>query len=379
MKRVRPPYRWSDPAVIAANQQGSLHPTQVIAVSNQRIWWVVPLALLFVMVPCAACAWSGCTDSIDPFDPSGDAQTQWVCGNPTDIGNLPRWTLMAVGLALALGAAYALLRYDQRHRSRVLAGAIRQSAGWVTFQATGPVMLRRYITQTDGLKLKAPAGREDLPPPGAYTFFYEPSTRLLLSAAPLSTPAPEGGPWAGTASPSTVELIQQALAAGFPFTPDDLDRNRVGVQSDAQRRGGCVQWIMQALGGLVFLLLVLAVAITFAVIGLGSLQVGPVSLGDLVNVVIAGVLLVALGRIAWQARTRLSGKAVAVYEGLVERSRAGGGDTPTRFYFHCGPSRLTVSGGAYNALVADYTYRVYYSPRLGRALSAEVLGPFIEQ
>jgi hypothetical protein len=136
---------------------------------------------------------------------------------------------------------------------------------------------------------------------------------------------------------------------------------------------------MQALGGLVFLLLVLAVAITFAVIGLGSLQVGPVSLGDLVNVVIAGVLLVALGRIAWQAHTRLSGNAVAIYEGLVERSRAGGGDTPTRFYFHCGPSRLTVSGGAYNALVADYTYRVYYSPRLGRALSAEVLGPFIEQ
>jgi hypothetical protein len=282
---------------------------------------------------------------------------------------------MVVGLTLALGAAFALLRYDQRYRARVLAGGIRHSAGWVTFQAMGPVMLRHYVAHTDGLTLKAPAGREDLPPPGAYTLFYEPTTRLLLSAEPLSMPTSEGGPWAGSASPSTLELIQQALAAGFPFTPDDLDTNRVGALSDAQRRGGRMLWITQALGGLVFVLFVLAIAITFALIGLGSWRVGPVSLGDLVNVAVAGVLLIALGRMAWQARTRLSGKAVAVYEGPVERSRVGGGDTPTRFYFHCGPRRLTVSGGAYNALVFDYTYRVYYASRLSRVLSVEVLGP----
>lgn len=65
---------------------------------------------------------------------------------------------------------------------------------------------------------------------------------------------------------------------------------------------------------------------------------------------------------------------IAFYEGLVERSRVGGGDSPTRYYYHCGPRKLTVSGGTYHALVADYTYRVYYSPRLSRALSAEVLG-----
>jgi hypothetical protein len=58
----------------------------------------------------------------------------------------------------------------------------------------------------------------------------------------------------------------------------------------------------------------------------------------------------------------------------VERSRVLGGEGPTRYYFHCGPVKLTVSEGAYEALVADYTYQIYYSPHLGRALSAEALG-----
>jgi hypothetical protein len=374
VKRRRPAYRWSDPAIVAANQQGSLHPSQLAAFTNRRIWFVFPLVLLFIMLPCGACAWFGCNASTDPFDPSGDGSTHWVCGNPIDIGNLPRWTLMAVGLMLALGAAYALLRYDRRYRARVLSGPIRQSPGWVTFQATGPVMARRYVVSTNGLRLKSLAGREDLPPPGAYTFFYEATTRLLLSAEPLRMPAVEGSPWSRSASPSTVQLIQQALAAGFPFTPDDLDSNRAGALSDAQRRVGRVQLMAQAIGSLIFLLFVLAVAITMGTFGLDGWRVGAVSLADLVRVTIAGVLLVALGRIAWQARTRLSSQTVAVYEGPVERLRVGGGESPTRHYFRCGPRRLTVSGGAYNALVADYIYRVYYSPRLQRALSAEVLG-----
>jgi hypothetical protein len=275
---------------------------------------------------------------------------------------------------LALGAAYALLRYDRRYRGRMLAGGIRQSPGWVTFQATGPVMARHYVVYTNDLMLRPPSGREDLPPPGAYTVFYEPTTRLLLSAEPLSMPPLEGDPWPGSASLSTVQLIQQALAAGFPFTPDDLDSNRVGLLSDAQRRVGRVHLMAQAMGGLVFLLIVLTVAITLGTIGLDSWRAGTVGTGDFVSVAVAGVLVVALGRIAWQARTRLSGQTVAVYEGLVERSRIGGDESPTRYYFRCGPRRLTVSGGAYHALVADYTYRVYYSPRLSRVLSAEVIG-----
>jgi hypothetical protein len=281
---------------------------------------------------------------------------------------------MAVGLMLALGAAYAVLRYDRRFRARVLAGPITQSAGWVTFQSTGPVVAKRYVVYANGLRLKTPVSREDLPPPGAYTLFYEPTTRLLLSAEPLRIPASEGSPWAGSESPNTEQLIQQALAAGFPFTPDDLDSNRAGVLSDAQRRVGRVQLMAQVIGGLVFLLFVLAFAIPVGATGLDGWRVGAVSLRGLVSVAVAGVLLVALGRFAWQARTGLSGQAVAVYEGLVERSRVGGSDSPMRHYYHCGPRKLRVSGSAYNALVADYTYRVYYSPRLRRALSAEVLG-----
>ena len=374
MKRVRPPYSWSDPAIVAANQHGSLHPSQLAAFSNRRIWLVFPLVLLFIMLPCGACAWFDCNVPTDPFDPRGDAPIHWVCGNPIDMVNLPRWTLMAVGLMLALGAAYALLSYDRRYRARVFAGAIRQSPGWVTFHATGPVMARHYVVYTNGLMLKSPAGREDLPPPGAYTLFYEPTTRLLLSAEPLSMPASEGSPGSGSASPSTIQLIQQALAAGFPFTPDDLDSNRAGALSDAQRRVGRVRLVAQAIGGLVFLLFALAISIPLGGISLDSNRAGAVSLSDLVTVAVAGVLLVALGWIAWQARTRLSGQAIAVYEGPVERSRVGGDESPTRHYYHCGPRKLRVSGGACNALVADYTYRIYYSPRLRRALSAEVLG-----
>ena len=374
LKPVRPPYRWSDPAIVAANQHGSLHPSQLAAFSNRRIWLVFPLVLIFIMLPCGACAWFGCNVSTDPFDPGGDGPTHWSCGSPIDTANLPRWALTAVGLMLALGAAYALLSYDRRHRARVLAGPISQSPGWVTFQATGPAMVRHYVAYTNGLLLKPPAGREDLPPPGAYTLFYEPTTRLLLSAEPLNMPASEGGSWSGSASPSTVQLIQQALAAGFPFTPDDLGSNRAGAQSDAQRRIGRLLLMAQAIGGLVFLLFVLAISIPLRAINLDTLRAGGVSLRDPVTVAIAGLLLLVLGRIAWQARTLLSSQAVAVYEGPVERSRVGGGESPTRHYYHCGPRRLTVSGGAYNALVADYTYRVYYSPRLRRALSAEVLG-----
>jgi hypothetical protein len=376
--RGRPAYRWSDPAIIAANQHGSLHPSQIAAVTHRLTWLVFPLVLLFTMLPCGACAWFGCNESTDALDPSGDAPTHWVCGNPLDVGNVPRWALMAVGLMLALGVAYALLRYDRRYRARVLAGSIRQGTGWVTFEATGPVMARRYVAYTDSLMLRPPAGREDLPPPGAYTLFYEPTTRLLLSAEPLRMPEPEGGPSSRPAYPSTVQLIQQALAAGFPFTPEDLDSNRAGALSDSQRRRGRVQLMAQAIGGLVLLLFLLATSLTMGVIGLYGWRAGGASLGDLVSVAVAGVLLVVLGRIAWRARSRLSGQTVAVYEGPVERSRVGGGDSPTRYYFRCGPLRLTVSGGAYQALVAGYTYRVYYSPRRQRALSAEVIGQSYE-
>jgi hypothetical protein len=372
--RGRPPYRWSDPAIVAANRHGSLHPSQIATVSHRLTWLVFPLVLLFTMLPCGACAWFGCNASTDAFDPSSDAPTHWVCGNPLDVGNLPRWALMGVGLMLALGVAYALLRYDRRYRARVFAGPIRRSAGWVTFQATGPVMAKRYVAYTNGLMLRPPAGREDLPPPGAYTFFYEATTRLLLSAEPLRLPEPEGSPSSVPASPSTAPLIQQALAAGFPFTPDDLDCNRAGALSDAQRRVGRAQWMAQAIGGLVLLLLLLATALTMGVIGLDGWRAGVASLGDLVSVAVARVLVVALAWIAWQARSRLSSQTVGVYEGLVERLRVGGGESPTRFYFRCGPLRLIVSGAAYHALVDGYTYRVYYSPRLQRALSAEVLG-----
>jgi hypothetical protein len=118
-------------------------------------------------------------------------------------------------------------------------------------------------------------------------------------------------------------------------------------------------------------------AIVFALwfSGLDRWQMGALSGGDLVDGAIAGALLVALGRIAWEARVRPSGQTVAVYEGRVERSRVGGGDSPTRYYYRCGSRRLKVSGDAYRALVADYTYRVYYEPRVGLALSAEALGP----
>jgi hypothetical protein len=96
-----------------------LHPGQRAAVSQLRLHWVVlPLLLLFVMLPCGACAWFGCNTLTDPFDPRGDSPTHWECGNPIAMGNLPRWGLMAVGLLLALGAAFALLRYDRRYRAR---------------------------------------------------------------------------------------------------------------------------------------------------------------------------------------------------------------------------------------------------------------------
>lgn len=374
LRRDRPPYRWSDPAIVAANRHGSLHPRQVAAFRNRRIWLVLPLTLLFVLLPFGACAWFACDGPRDPFDPRGGAPSHWVCGNPLYMGNLPRWILMAVGLALALGIAGALMSYDQRYRARVLAGSITHSAGWVTFQAAGPDLGKRYVANTNGLTLKPPSGREDLPPPGAYIFFFEPTTRVLLSAEPLSMPAADGDPWSGSAAHRTVQAIQQALAAGFPFTADDLDCNRTGVLSDAQQMAGRKQWRAQVIGGLIFLLLLLAIAIPLGRSSLDILRASEVSLQALVSVAVAGVLLLALGWSAWQARTRLTTQPVAVYEGLVERSRVLGGEGPTRYYFHCGPVKLTVSEGAYEALVVGYTYRIFYSPRLGGALSAEALG-----
>jgi hypothetical protein len=235
-------------------------------------------------------------------------------------------------------------------------------------------MAWRYVVHTNGLTLKPPAGREDLPPPGAYTLYFEPTTRLLLSAEPLSLAATEAQAWSGSAPASTVQLIQQALAAGFPFTADDLDCNRAGALSDTQRQRGRQLLVAQVSGGLVILLIVLAIAIPLGVTGLDSLRMGEVTLGSVVSVAVAGALLLALGWRAWLARTRLSGQTVAVYEGLVERSRVVGGESPTVYYYHCGPRKLTVSAGGYQALVADYTYRIYFSPCLCKALSAEALG-----
>jgi hypothetical protein len=173
---------------------------------------------------------------------------------------------------------------------------------------------------------------------------------------------------------SAVQLIQQALAAGFPFTSDDLDCNRAGALSDAQQRRVRQLLVAQVSGGLIILLIMLAIAIPLGVSGLDILRMGEATLGSAVSLAVAGALLLALGRSAWQACSRLGGQTVAVYEGQVERSRVIGGESPTTHYYHCGPRKLTVSAGGYQALVAGYTYRIYYSPRLGKALSAEALG-----
>src|SRR5262249_16726417 len=155
------------------------------------------------------------------------------------------------------------------------------------FQAPGHDRPWRYVAHTNGLTLKPPAGREDLPPPGTYTLFSEPTTRFLLSAEPLSLSPSEGSPWSESTAPSTAQLIQQALATGFPFTPDDLDCNRAGALSDAQRQRGRKLLVAQMSGGLIILLIMLAIAIPLGVSGLHSLRMGEVTLGSVVSVVVA--------------------------------------------------------------------------------------------
>ena len=174
-------------------------------------------------------------------------------------------------------------------------------------------------------------------------------------------------------------IYHEELAAALGFTAADLEANRAGRLSAAQRSSWLRQYVYRSVAGVAVVALVAAgcVVIAFA-IGIGA------SLSW--QVLALAVLLLGaagyFGVIAFRLAEDLNGGVVSSVEGLVQPSvnvtniktgSLGPGMPVWSFYWIVGDQRFAVYGKAYGVLTPA-RHRLYFLPRTRRVVSAEPSG-----
>lgn len=350
-KDTRRSYPWSDPEIVAANRRGEIHPRQARVLNATNSWLIVPLLLLFTLLPCGSCVWFG--------------------ANPFAGADPVRWGLFGAIAVSVVGVGIGLMQWTRCTRATMLAEPIVQGVGQVVFRQDK----HNYVIEVDGQRLRSLQSPQHLPPPGTYKCYYMAASRVLLSAEPLGRVAASevAGPLPAGADRGTTEQIQAALNLTNRFTQEELEQNRIGVISDRQRlmlRRGAVAGGVGCLAGL---LITVAVVASFVWIPGSDFMRGHFTLNDAIPAAIALVFGGVTFQAFWRMRPRFGGGDVATCEGRVDKKRVGGGDGPDTFYYVCERRRFKVTLDAFNALVPGYTYRIYYAPRRMKLLSIEVL------
>jgi hypothetical protein len=174
-------------------------------------------------------------------------------------------------------------------------------------------------------------------------------------------------------------IYHEELAAALGFTAADLEANRAGRLSAAQRSSWFRQYVYRSVSVVTVVALVAAGCIVIAFeIGIGA------SLSWSV-LALAALLLVAAGYfgvVAFQLSEDLNGGIVSSVEGFVQpyvkvtniaTGSYGPGMPVWTFYWLVDDQRFAVYGKAYGVLTPA-RHRLYFLPRTRRVVSAEPSG-----
>ncbi len=369
-------YSWSDPAQIAANQQGIVTPEQRAMLDKGPGCLYTLVFLLFIF---------GILTSLSAIG---------VALYLIFAGKFIQAPYVGVEVVLFLVLTFALKRVSSVLRNAHEARFTRTADAFMVGHVQGEVIWEggKYVARTPGFLLTRAVRSPDLPPPGPYHFYYVTGQNMLLSAQPIHTytqALAQPGTLAATglAGDEQARLaLQMALCSTLGFTLNDLDTNRLGILTDGQRRklsNRVLGSIIGSIIGLVFsgaALSVEAFAIThgWIIIDAGTwasffaiLILGLFGLGFLA-MFIACLRFLAVG--AWKRYAAIAHEAVQYIDGHIKaRVVDGGEDSSDTYYYDIGSFSFQVSGSAIKALIGSVRYRVYYLASLKTLLSVEAL------
>ncbi len=239
------------------------------------------------------------------------------------------------------------LRRDRENR------AVRQAQGELAFDKG------QYIARASGRDLFLPASKNigGLMPGSTYRFYYLEESAFVLSAQEVFEASP------ARARSSLLEILAQANR----FTLQDLERNRNGELTEAQRRRGFGTIIVGFLFG----------AFPFGLVGLIWFRGGTMSLDTWLMPLLFLLIFAAMG--GWMVFTGLAdytAHAPLVVEGLGgkrKRTASGRRSRRTIYYYEIDGQSFQVSAEAYAALIEGQSYRVYLLPKSKKLLTIEPL------
>lgn len=261
--------------------------------------------------------------------------------------------LLSISAAGFWNVFSALQRVNRDRRNN----AVRQAQGRVSFDHKG------YFLEADGrhLKLPAPEQTGGLLPGAVYRVFYLEESGLVLSAEEVFPPSPA----------QVRAALNEILAQANGFSVEDVAANRNGEVTPAQR----IKPLPQLVSGVVFSLVALAFGSFFYFQIVPEIEDSAALLMLVVPALFLAIFFLLGGWMALSGLLDVSFPTVASIAGKArkEKRTSGGRSRSTRYYYVIGNEYFQVSRRAYNALVENLTYRIYYLPRTRKLISMEVL------
>jgi len=241
------------------------------------------------------------------------------------------------------------LRRDRENR------AIRQAQGQLSYDKKG------YIFKTSDRSLALPSRTNPggLLPGATYRVYYLDETGFVLSAE-------EAYP----ASPAQVRnSICEILAQANHFTIEDLEHNRNGEVTQAQRMKPLGQVIMGGFFGLIALVF----GGLFFFPAWSNAGRSDAMAAMLIPAVVVGIFLLVSG---WMVINGLLDMSISTLDqvegsGYKEKRTSRGKNRSTSYYYVIGGQSFQVNRTAYTALIDNLNYRVYYLPRTKKLVSIE--------
>ena len=278
----------------------------------------------------------------------------------------PLFLLLPIGLLTMLLLSIILPRIRR---------SIDLSRPGVVASAQGEVIWRkdRCVIHTHDRELKLPDKSLNPPPPGPYHFYFLLGKDTLLSAQPISTDTgmlayPNLLAASGLPGNEQARLaLLDALGNTLDFTPEDLLWNRQGTLSPAQRE----TLLRKVASGMRWSLFFLPVSIAGTVALILFAPDWPVVVGAiLIGIWCLSNLLIT----APKKRTEIQQAVVSWKEGNVwAHEDPGDSDSGPSYFYKLDDLSFSVSYAAYQVLVHNTRYRLYYLPYAKVLLSMEPL------
>jgi hypothetical protein len=252
---------------------------------------------------------------------------------------------------------YGWWRNSTRLKADRSNGIVRSGVGDLSF-----VLKKGFIARVgeDELILSASNEASGLLPGVRYNFYYLPESRFVLSAEQL-----------GEISSGQVRLaLTDILAQANGFSPEDLQANKNGEVTQAQRMGG----LKKLVPGLLIMVVTLVVGFLIIVPFFSSSR----SNSNLLPIIFIGGFLAIFAAIGFSivlnAFLDLSATAPESVEGeghKITRRKSSGRSSRTVYYYVIGGQEFEVSQKAFPALLDGFTYQAFFMPRTKRLVAIE--------